>query len=209
MIELRHSRWVRWTHWVNFPLLFLMIWSGILIYWANAVYPPFFPESWYEALRWDHRLAEGMGVHFTLMWLFAANGVIYFAYLVISGEWRERFPLPRQWPGVLRDAWYVTLHEFGLRKIEPVPGKFNAAQRIAYVGVDIMGVLAILTGLAIYKPIQLHALTRVMGGYELARFLHFLLMLGFLFFFVIHIIQVVRAGLGCFLSMVTGYERVK
>ncbi len=205
MIEFRHSRWVRWTHWVNFPILFLMIWSGILIYWANDVYRPFFPENWYEFLRWDHRLAEGMGIHFTVMWVFAINGALYFAYLIISGEWRERFPWPRHWP----EAWYVTLHELGLRKEPPPSGKFNAAQRIAYAAVDLMGVFALLTGLAIYKPVQLHWLTWIFGGYEMARFLHFSLMLGFLVFFVIHVIQVARAGWRCFLSMITGWERIE
>jgi thiosulfate reductase cytochrome b subunit len=182
-----------------------MIWSGILIYWANDVYRPFFPENWYEALGWDHRLAEGMGVHFTLMWLFALNGALYFSYLFVSGEWRERFPWPRHWI----EAWQVTAHELGLRKEVPPSGKFNAAQRIAYTVVDLMGAMAILTGLAIYKPIQLHRLAEAMGGYERARFFHFLLMLGFLLFFIVHIVQVVRAGWRCLLTMIGGWEKVE
>ena len=101
MIRKKHTRMIRWTHWVNFPILFLMIWSGLLIYWANDVYQPLFPRTWYQFLAWDHRLAEGMGVHFTLMWLVAANGVIYLSYLAISGEWRERVPRPHHF----KEAW--------------------------------------------------------------------------------------------------------
>lgn len=174
-----------------------------MIYWANDVYRPLFPRSWYEALGWDHRLAEGMGIHFTLMWIFAINGALYLGYLIFSGEWRERIPWPKYW----YQAVYVTLHELGLRKEAPPAQKFNAAQRVAYAGVDFMGAFAFLTGLAIYKPVQLKILTQAFGGYEGARFLHFLVMLGFLVFFVVHVIQVVRAGWRCFLSMVTGWER--
>jgi thiosulfate reductase cytochrome b subunit len=197
------SRWVRWTHWVNFPILFLMIWSGILIYWANPVYRPHIPESWYEALSWDHRLAEGMGVHFTLMWIFAINGALFVGYLIWTGRWRDRFPWPRHWP----EAWHVTLHELGLRKEMPPAETFNAAQRIAYTAADLLGVLALLTGLAIYKPIQLHGLTALLGGYETARHLHFWIMQAFVAFFLVHVLQVARAGWRCFLLMVTGWER--
>lgn len=202
-IQYTRPRWVRWTHWVNFPVLFLMIWSGIMIYWANDVYHPSIPKNWYEALGWDHRLAEGMGIHFTLMWVFAINGVLYFSYLIRSGEWRHRIPWPKYWS----QAWQVTLHELGLRKEAPPAEKFNAAQRVAYTAVDLMGVMAILTGLAIYKPVQLHWLTWTLGGYETARFLHYLLMVGFLVFTAIHILQVLRAGWRCLLVMVTGWER--
>jgi thiosulfate reductase cytochrome b subunit len=137
------------------------------------------------------------------MWIFGVNGLLYFGYLIFSGEWRHRFPWPKYW----QDAWRVTLHELGLRKEAPPAEIFNAAQRVAYTAVDLMGVMAIVTGLAIYKPIQLHWLTWTLGGYETARFLHYLLMLGFLVFTFIHLVQVARAGWRCFLVMITGWER--
>src|SRR3954465_7824632 len=85
-IEYKHSLAVRWMHWINFPMLAMMVWSGMLIYWANAVYSiriggyelfHFFPPWFYETLGIPYRLAEGLQLHFFFMWLFAANGVAY------------------------------------------------------------------------------------------------------------------------------------
>jgi thiosulfate reductase cytochrome b subunit len=198
----KHALWIRWTHWINFPVLALMVWSGILIYWANDVYRPFFPDFIYGFFHIDHRLAEGMAIHFVLMWLFLVNGVAYVSYLLISGEWREIVPHPRSF----RDAILVTLHDLKIIKNAPPQGKFNAAQKIAYFGITVIGIFLILTGLAIYKPVQLHWLTSLFGGYDTARLIHFILMLSVVAFFVVHILQVIRAGFGNFSSMIAGWE---
>jgi thiosulfate reductase cytochrome b subunit len=198
----KHPLWIRWTHWINFPLLFLMIWSGILIYWANPVYSPFFPKWFYNTFHVDHRLAEGMALHFTFMWLFAVNGVLYCAYLLISGYWRELFPRKKS----LREALEVTLHDLHLRDELPPQGTYNAAQRIAYTGVLIMAIFSLLTGLVIYKPVQFWRLSLLFGGYEGARLVHFILAMAYIAFFVIHILQVIRAGGQNFRSMVAGIE---
>jgi thiosulfate reductase cytochrome b subunit len=71
-----------------------------------------------------------------------------------------------------------------------------------------MGVGSLLTGLAIYKPTQLHLLTTMLGGYEMARWLHFWLTMAFVAFFVIHVAQVIRAGWNTFRAMIIGYELV-
>lgn len=201
-IRSKHPLWIRWTHWVNFPLLALMVFSGTLIYWAHMPYTPFIPDGFWRALGVDHRLAEGMAIHFAVAWLFVVNGALYVAYLAFSGEWRELMPSR----GGLRDAMLVMLHDLGLRKTPPPQGKFNAAQRIAYSSVVVMGVLAVLSGLAVYKPIQLGWLRAAFFGYEGARLVHFLLAVGFLLFFLVHIAQVLRAGWSNFQAMVTGWE---
>jgi thiosulfate reductase cytochrome b subunit len=210
----KHPRAIRWFHWINFPLLGLMIWSGTLIYWANDVYRigvgsftlfHFFPNGFYDAFKLSRGLAEGMAWHFFLMWLFAFNGVVYVLYTAISGEWRDLVPDRNSF----REAWAVALHDLHLtHQAPPQPRKFNGAQKIAYTSVVLMGAGSLVTGLAIYKPIQVAWLTQVLGGYEWARFEHFWLMMGYCFFFVIHIAQVVRAGWNNFRAMVTGYERV-
>ena len=94
----KHSLSTRIFHWANVPILAVMIYSGLLIYWANDVYAirlggatlvPFFPDWFYAAMRLDHRLAEGMAWHFTFMWFFALNGLLYVGYTVgRAGEWR-------------------------------------------------------------------------------------------------------------------------
>ncbi|HTQ41068.1 MAG TPA: cytochrome b/b6 domain-containing protein [Pirellulales bacterium] len=210
-LEHKHPRPIRWMHWLNVPLLFGMIWSGLMIYWANDVFrigignwtlAHFFPDWFYEALRLDHRLAEGMSWHFAIMWVFAINGICYVTYTFASGEWRHLLPNRKSF----REAWMVILHDLHLSKIEPPKRKFNGAQQFAYTGVVLMGFGSLVTGLAIYKPIQVVWLTSLLGGYAWARWEHFWLTMGYLFFFVIHISQVIRAGWNNFRAMVTGYE---
>lgn len=212
-LEKKHLLAIRWFHWINFPILFLMIWSGLLIYWANAVYSirifgyeiyHFFPQGFYEYLGIPYRLAEGISMHFLFMWFFTINGILYISYTIVSGEWRALLPLP----GSFKRALTVTLYDAGLRKKLPPQGKYNDAQRIAYTSVILMGIGSVVTGFAIYKPTQLSWLTFLLGGYEWARWEHFWLMISFVLFFLVHIGQVFRAGWSNFRSMITGYEIV-
>jgi thiosulfate reductase cytochrome b subunit len=213
-LEKKHLLAIRWFHWINFPMLFLMIWSGLLIYWANPVYGirifgyelfVFFPRSFYDALNIPYRLAEGISMHFLFMWFFTINGILYISYTIFSGEWRALLPLP----GSFKRAIQVTLYDIGLRKKLPPQGKYNDAQRIAYTSVVLMAIGSVVSGFAIYKPTQLSWLTALLGGYELARWEHFWLMISFVLFFVVHIGQVIRAGWSNFRSMITGYEVIK
>jgi thiosulfate reductase cytochrome b subunit len=207
----KHPRVIRWLHWINVPVLSVMIWSGLLIYWANDVYRiglgevtlvRFFPDWFYHVLNIPGRLAEGLSYHFVFMWFFAINGLCYVAYTLVSGEWRHLLP-NRRTP---REALHVVLHDLGLRSEPPPAGKFNGAQRLAYTSVILMGAGSVLTGLAIYKPVQLGWLTALLGGYEWARWEHFWLTVGYVVFFLIHITQVIRAGWNNFRAMITGYE---
>jgi thiosulfate reductase cytochrome b subunit len=224
-LEPKHSLPTRLFHWINAPVLAVMIWSGLLIFWAYDVgaqgadhyrlrlfgvtLVKFFPDWFYSnrllrALGWqfDYGLARGMAWHFAFMWIFALNGLIYVAYTIFSGEWRHLVPNRRSFV----ESWHVVLHDIGLRK-QPLPkAKFNAAQRFAYTGVVLMGAGSLLTGLAIYKPTQLAWLTSMLGGYPSARAFHFGLTIGYVLFFVIHIAQVVRAGWNNFRAMVIGVE---
>ncbi len=238
----KHPLAIRWFHWVNFPVLFLMIWSGILILWANPQYPTkdyalpvpnrislykwgvafAFPPSAterYKVLKADEenyprpeaqrydipigfRLAEGMAWHFALAWAFTLNGIAYALYLAFSGQWRT--VLPRK--NSFGEAFKVVLADVGLWKKPLPPGKYNHAQRIAYSAVIVMGGLMVLTGLAIYKPAQLSWLANLLGGYQFARTVHFVVTFLFLGFFLVHIAQVARTGWNNFRGMITGYE---
>lgn len=210
-LEKKHPLAIRWLHWVNFPLLTMMIWSGILIYWANQVYAirlfgaelfKFFPPWFYEFLNIPYRLAEGLQLHFFFMWFFAGNGLIYIVYTIASGEWRALVPIPSSF----KRAPLVALHDAHIVKKLPPQGKYNDAQRIAYTSIILMGAGSVITGLAIYKPTQLSWLTSLLGGYEWARWEHFYLMIGYVLFFVVHIVQVALAGWANFRSMITGYD---
>jgi thiosulfate reductase cytochrome b subunit len=213
-IKEKHSLVMRWTHWINFPVLSIMIWSGMLIYWANDEYSitifgyqfiHFFPEWYYKLLHIPSRLAEGMAFHFLFMWFFMINGFFYVVYTLISGEWREL--LPRR--GSFKEAWLVLLHDLHIRRSAPPQKKYNAAQRIAYTGIILMGFGSVVTGLAIYKPVQFYWLTWLCGGYHIARIIHFALTIGYVFFFLIHVFQVILAGWNNFRSAIAGFEIIK
>jgi len=220
----KHPRAIRWMHWINFPLLTVMVWSGLLIYWGDSV-PPYryahqvyriglggwtllrlFPDWFWSLLHAPYQLTTGLGFHWLFMWFFAANGIVYAVYLAVSGEWRVLWPQRRSF----LDALWVTLYDLHVpaarRRGLPPQGKYNGAQRIAYTAVVLMGGASLLTGLAIYKPTQAHWLTTMLGGYEMARWEHFWLTMGFCAFFVVHVVQVAMAGWNNFRSMVSGYE---
>jgi thiosulfate reductase cytochrome b subunit len=219
-LEVKHPLALRWMHWVNFPVLFVMIWSGILIYWndsdnayrhAHQVYRigvghwtlvRLFPAWFYRVLPIPFHVTQGLGYHFFFMWVFALNGVAYVLYTAFSGEWRLVLPQKRS----LQEAIQVTLVDLHVRQGLPPQTKYNGAQRIAYTSVILMGAGMLLTGFAIYKPTAAHWLTTLCGGYEMARWLHFWLTMSFLGFFAIHIMQVILAGWNNFRSMVSGRE---
>jgi thiosulfate reductase cytochrome b subunit len=211
-LEKKHPLAIRWFHWVNFPLIALMIWSGTLIYWANPVYrvaagkhkllPMTFSQPTWDKLHVSYRLAEGMALHFFVMWFFAINGVLYVAYTMLSGEWRQLVPNRSS----VRHALLTVLHDLHIRRDPPPPQKFNGAQQFAYTGIVLMGFGSLVTGLAIYKPVQFGWLVALLGGYQMARFFHFWITVAYLLFFLVHVAQVVRAGWNNFRSMIIGYE---
>jgi thiosulfate reductase cytochrome b subunit len=219
-LDKKHPLAIRWMHWINFPVLFTMIWSGLLIYWndsdnsykhPHAVYRlgagqvtlvRFFPEWFWKAMNAPYHVTEGLGFHYIFAWIFAINGFLYVLFTIFSGEWRLVVPDRKS----LKQAIQVTLKDLHLSNYLPPQTKYNGAQKIAYSSVILMGLGSLVTGLAIYKPTQLHWVTTLLGGYEMARWEHFLLTLGFCGFFLVHVTQVVLAGWNNFRSMVSGLD---
>ena len=206
-----HPRVVRWTHWLGAAWLGVMIWSGLLIYWAHDPYRigwgdwtlfRFFPDGFYEALGLTRQLAKGLAYHLVFAWLFFLNGLAYVLYTVVSGQWRHLVPDRAG----LRDTGRVLLHDLHLRRGgAPPQGRYNSVQQLSYLGVVAMGAGSLLTGLAIWKPVQLAGLLFLLGGYEAARLVHFALTVSYVVFLIVHVVQVARAGWGVFWSMVSGY----
>lgn len=147
-----------------------------------------------------------MAFHFSFGWLFTINGIAYGLYTWRSGEWRQIVPERSS----VRDSIQVFLHDIGIGRNRPLPpqARYNGAQRIVYSTILVLGAVEVLTGLAIYKPTQLSTLTSLFGGYESARFIHFAITIVFLLFFLVHLLQVGRAGWPNFMSMVTGYRKI-
>ena len=197
----KHSLILRISHWLNVLFLGLMIWSGILIYWAEQAYFKVGKEIGPFSIH--HRLAEGMGWHFFIMWPFTLNGLVYLIFQLKTGGWREVVPSRKD----LKNSFFYLLHDLKIKKGSfDYQEKFNPIQKIAYTSAILMAMGSILTGLAIYKPVQLGWLTWLLGGYEAARFEHFFFMAGFVIFITVHLIQVARAGWNNFRAMVAGYE---
>lgn len=124
------------------------------------------PPQWLRIGGW---LGGARHWHFAIAWFFVLNGVIYLTYFFVSGEWRRRLFLPRRdlWNAVLQFAYYARLH-----KTEPPLDFYNGLQRLAYNSAILFGIVMVVSGLAIYKPVQLHFLTFLFGGYDGARVVH-------------------------------------
>jgi thiosulfate reductase cytochrome b subunit len=173
-----HPRWVRITHWINVVAMLFMIMSGWRIYDASPLFPFIFPE----AITIGGWLAGALLWHFAAMWLLVVNGMVYVALGVLTGRFRRKL-FPIRPSDVVRDlAAALTL------KLSHVDlSVYNAVQRLLYVGVIAAGLVAVLSGLSIWKPVQLQEITAVFGGYNAARYVHFFAMAAIVGFLFVHI----------------------
>ncbi len=189
-----HPLLVRITHWVNAFAILVMVMSGWKIYNASPLFDFSFPDD----ITLGGWLGGALQWHFAAMWLLAVNGLIYLAYGLVSGHlWRRMFPLsPRVMLGDVLSALRGKLSHADL-------SVYNAAQKAAYLGAIVLVIGLILSGLAIWKPVQLYWLAALMGDFEGARFVHFFCMVGILLFVLVHVAMVILVP-KTFLTMITG-----
>jgi len=189
-----HPGLVRLTHWINVVAMLTMVSSGWRIYNASPLFDFTFPRD----IAIGGWLAGGLQWHFAAMWLLVLNGLAYLSYGLIAGHYRRHF-LPVSPASILREIRNTLRgrlsHEMGV---------YNPLQRTAYLGVIALGALIVLSGLAIWKPVQLQLLAALMGGYEGARLVHFFCMAGFVLFVLIHVVMVLLVP-RTFLPMLTGH----
>lgn len=173
-----HPWIVRLSHWINAVAMIVMILSGWQIYNAAPILPFQFPG----AVTLGGWLGGALLWHYAAMWLLMGNFPLYVGHGLISGRFREKFlPLsPRQ---VLTDARAALTG----RLVHPDVAAYNAVQKLLYVGVIAATGLAILSGLAIWKPVQFQELTAVFGGFQGARRVHFLVMVAITLFLAVHV----------------------
>ncbi len=211
----RHHGIVRVTHWVNAFALTLMVASGLRIFDA---YPAFarkgetfccYPFAGHAIPAWltlGGWLAGARRWHFAAMWLLVANGLVYLGFVSLHGEWRDL--VPRR--GQLRDAWEMLKFYLFVRKDHPHQGKHNALQRATYFALPIAGAVAVVSGVAIWKPVQLGWLTRLLGGYVWARYWHFLAMVAIVALSAVHVFMVFAVDPYSLRGMITGgYDEAK
>jgi thiosulfate reductase cytochrome b subunit len=203
---------IRLAHWLNIPLLVIMAGSGLQIFVA---YPYLGPRDahygWYPFqgmeppgwLRLGGWLAGARHLHFAVAWFLILNGVLYLAYLFASGEWRRRAFLPtRDAPNAVAMFGYY----LRLRKTPPPEDFYNGLQRLAYTCAIIFGVAVVLSGLAIYKPVQLSWLAALFGGYDGARAVHLSALALLVGFAATHLVLVLLHP-RTIIDMVTGGRR--
>jgi thiosulfate reductase cytochrome b subunit len=209
----RHHGLVRLAHWLNAVLLVGMIASGLQVYIAYRHFGPIgepgaLPNPLDGAIipRWARLggwLAGGLNWHFALAWPFVLTGLVYLGFLAASGEWRALLFRPRD----LRPAVAMQLYYLRLRREHPPQGKHNALQKAAYTLIVLLGAVAAASGFAIYKPVQLAWLTSLFGGYELARYWHFLSVWIFIGFTAVHVALVLLVDPASLRAMITGWYR--
>jgi thiosulfate reductase cytochrome b subunit len=191
-----HPLVVRITHWVNALAILMMVTSGWRIYDASPLFDFRFPSE----LTIGGWLGGAIAWHFAAMWLLAANGLVYLVYGFISGHFRRSF-LPLTVAGVVSDLKAALTFRLAHRL-----GHYNAVQRLLYGGVIALIIVLVLSGLAIWKPVQMQALAAVLGGYEGARRVHFLAMSGIVAFVVVHLVLVALVP-KTLVPMITGRAR--
>src|SRR5262249_41875280 len=178
--EVIHPLWVRVTHWINAVAVLLMVGSGWQIYNASPLFSFVFPPS----LTLGGWLAGALLWHFAAMWLLAANGILYLVLGFGTGRLRRKLT-PLRATEVLADAKAALTGHLSYDDL----AVYNAVQKLFYAGVILAGIVIVLSGLAVWKPVQLQTLTTLFGGYEAARYVHFFAMAGIVLFSVIHIVM--------------------
>jgi len=238
LVVKRHQILVRWSHWLNVPLLFGLVLSGISIYWSSPIYQHkpdpntgnfdvaadigiwicahipsqhhyASPPDWlYNHLSLGPgMLAPALRLHWFCAYLFMLNGTVYVTGLLMGGGWRSLLPRRTDMADALKMFRYYVGFPFVklTRRQWPHPHfdtKYNALQRAAYLSVSVTALLSVATGWAIHKPMQLHWLAAIFGGFDAARVWHFWLMWVFFFFIVPHLILVFADGWDTLRSMI-------
>jgi len=175
-----HPVWVRVTHWINVVAMVVMIGSGWEIYNASPLFPFVFPRG----ITLGGWLAGALLWHFAAMWLLAVNGLVYLVLGILTGRFRRKL-VPIRPADVLSDARAALTGKLNHDDLSV----YNAVQKLLYLGVILAGVVIVLSGLAIWKPVQLQELTALFGGYDAARYVHFFAMATIVGFLIVHVIM--------------------
>ena len=168
-------------HWIGAAAVICMMLSGWAIYDASPSLPFTLPR-WMTLGGW---LAGGIAWHISVMWVLFVDGAAYLIYGFVSGHFRRDIT-PRGPRAVIRDMWAALTGNLGHSL-----GHYNAVQRLLYAGVIAIICVSVLTGLSIWKPVQLGWLTDLFGGYPVARLIHLAAMICIALFLIVHLTLVV------------------
>jgi Ni/Fe-hydrogenase b-type cytochrome subunit len=202
--RLEHPAIVRLCHWFGAIAVVVLAGSGLEIFAAFPSFGDKIPERDFflppAALRLGGWLAGGLQWHLTFAWLLVGVGTVYLAYQLLSGNYKQVLFARADLDGVWPMSRYYFL--FGPKPRER--GTYNPLQKLAYTSVIGLGIAIVVTGFALYKPVQLSWLVAVLGGFRLVRIWHFAAMCGLLAFIPGHLVMVALHGWSNFASMWTG-----
>lgn len=176
--EVIHPAWVRVCHWINALAVLMMIGSGWQIYDASPLFDFRFPKS----IALGQWLGGALLWHFAAMWLLVVNGLVYLTLGIATGRFRRKL-LPISPAAVIADAKAALTFKLSHDDLT----HYNAVQKALYAGIILTGVVIVLSGLSIWKPVQFQELTALFGGYDAARYVHFVAMAAIVAFLVVHI----------------------
>jgi thiosulfate reductase cytochrome b subunit len=180
MQQVLHPLPIRIMHWINAVAMFVMIGSGWKIYNDDVIFGWLhFPES----ITIGKYAQHGLQWHFFAMWILVLNGLSYLTYGFVTGRFR-RMLIP-----IRLDELAATIKDaLRFRVAHDDPTKYNAVQKLLYIGVLLLGVMIVISGLVIWKPIQFSELLALFGGsFQTARLVHFLCMTGIVLFIIVHV----------------------
>ncbi len=202
-----HPLIVRLCHWINAISLFVMVGSGLQIFRAFPSFGAKIPQQ--DLVHWPRSLAIGgwlggaLQWHLTFMWIYLGSGLVYVAYQLFSGHYRQVLFTHKDARGV----WPMARHYFFFGPKPLQREAYNPLQKQAYTAAILLGALSALSGFAIWKPVQFSWLAWFFGGFHWARLVHFIVMWAMLGFVFGHLVMVILHGWNNFVSMLTGWKK--
>ncbi len=203
-----HPTVVRFTHWTAAISIVVLSMTGLQIFFAFPSFGPKIPQHNFflppRSIRLGGWLGGALQWHFTFMWLFIGSGVVYILYELVSGHYRTVLFHPRD----IRGVWPMARHYFFFGKKPEEFEPYNPLQKLAYTTAVFLGAISMLTGLVLYKPVQLKYVAFLLGGFHLTRIWHFTAMIGLWAFLPGHLLMVAIHGWDNFASMLYGWKKM-
>ena len=189
-VEQIHPPALRLMHWMNALAMVIMIGSGWRIYNDSALIEGFYFPNWLTLggdptiadQKWQNHASGGLLWHFAAMWVLVINGFCYLTYGFYTGRFQRML-----WP-VSIDGVKATILSTLKGRLDHEHGIYNDVQRLLYMGVVVLAVVIVMSGLAIWKPVQFYGLAALFGSFQGARWVHFVCMTGIVLFLLVHVV---------------------
>lgn len=185
----KHPLTRRLFHWVMALSILIMIGSGWRIYNASPIFAFRFPD-WITlggdvqaslARHGDPGVASAIAWHFAAMWTLFVSYLLFVLWGLVTGHfWRDFLPVGPV--SIMRDLIAALRFRLAHRL-----GEYNAVQKFAYLFVLTAIAVMIISGVAIWKPVQTYPLVALFGGFQGARLVHFLVMASIVGFLLVHV----------------------